>query len=204
MSRIALVVEGQGDVEAAPVLCHRILRDLIGTSDWFFNRQPVRRPRSTLVDERSPSPRRTAHPSGLEKALAIAHASAADAILLLCDADDDCPATFGPSCPTLFRRGDRTVPVRSVMACREFESWFLWTPSGNRKAHSNPERHPRGAKEALRNRDGAYSPRVDQVELARSLDLRYVWARSDSFDKLVRSLAELVDAPAPHRPPTDG
>jgi hypothetical protein len=44
-------------------------------------------------------------------------------ILVVADADDDCPATLGPTLLGRARRTDRAVAV--VLAKRELESWFI-------------------------------------------------------------------------------
>lgn len=200
MGQLAVIVEGHGDDAAAPVLCARILHSVLKVSGWFVQRNAVRQPRSRLVDERTPSPKRPVNIQGLNKALAIAHARPADAALVLCDADDDCPASFGRSCPPAFERAGRTMRVGAVMASREFESWLLWSMERARSVHPNPEKHPRDAKRAVRDLAGRYRPRADQADLVRSVDLRHVWAMSDSFDKLVRTLADLVQVGCSGRP----
>lgn len=202
MRQIAVVVEGHGDAEAAPVLCRRILLEVLNARDWTVQREGIRQPRSQLVDESVPSPARPAHASGLERALAIALARPVppDAVLILCDADDDCPAAFGRTCPCECRRRDLTIAVRGVMACREFESWFLWQRRPARDTTWDPECSPRDAKGELRSRLSGYTVRIDQVELVRLLKLRSVWSRSDSFDKLVRSIADLIGRKPPTRP----
>lgn len=63
----------------------------------------------------------------LEKAVHLAARKVAPErrILILMDADDDCPATLAPALLERARaaRGDLAVGV--VFATREFESWFV-------------------------------------------------------------------------------
>lgn len=187
------VVEGHGEVAAAPVLIGRILRELlgIGPGEWVVNRDPVRVSRALFKQA-----------SSLQRYLVLAsRRPRVGGVLVLCDADDACPARWSAvqarSVP-----GAETVAVRSVMACREYESWVLWGYDPEVRARVkalDPEVSPRDAKGALARLRPGYTPSAGQVAVTRELDLRAVWARSDSFDKLVRSVAELVGTEAPAR-----
>lgn len=197
MRRLVCVVEGHGDAAAVPVLCHRVLREILERSDWYVDEQPVRTPRSQLVS------RGAGVGEGLERAILLACARDPSAVLVLCDADDDCPAHWGPAVRSLVTRRRDLASARAVMASREFESWFLHGRTQvelDRQKITDPEQLPRDAKKALRRFEPSYSPSTDQQRLVRSLDLRRVWRRSDSFDKLVRSLAELTGSNVPRRP----
>jgi hypothetical protein len=123
------------------------------------------------------------------------------AIIVLVDADDDCPALLGPE---LLKRARRTRPDRKtgvVLAKHEFETWFIAAAeslAGNRSLPQglvpppDPE-HIRGAKEWLGKRMGqrGYSETLDQPALASIMDIDAARA-CDSFDKLVREFALLV------------
>lgn len=201
--RLVCVVEGHGEVQAAPELVARVLVQLLGVSpqDWAVDRDPIRVPRGDLVDRAAPSPRRTPHPRA-ERALHLAATRRPGGVLVLCDADDDCPAAWGGP----FRRMTPTrpaVPVRAVMACREFESWVLWgypVDDRRRVRALDPEVAPRDAKGALQRLRPGYKPSVHQREVVQTLPLPAVWAASDSFDKLVRSVSDLVGVRPPPRP----
>ena len=202
-NRIVCIVEGHGENLAAPVLCSRVLRGLLAVEGWYVERDAIRWSRSKIVDESVASPRRPAHTRELSRALALAAARSPKGVLLLCDADDDCPASFGRPMPTSVPAGRLAIPVRGVMASREYESWLLWArPDAEReKARAaDPERAPRDAKKALAALVPGYSPTSHQELLTRAADLGAIWARSDSFDKLVRSIATLVGAAPPKRP----
>jgi len=112
---IACIVEGHGEVQALPVLLRRIVAEIDpGTNLWMP--PPYRINRSKL-----------ARPGMLEDVVQTQgdRVKGAGGVLVLVDADKDCPADLGPS---LLRRAqasrsDRKVAV--VLANREFEAWFL-------------------------------------------------------------------------------
>jgi hypothetical protein len=198
MKRLVCVVEGRGDVEAVPALCHRIWEHL-GVIDWFADSQPVRIPRSRLVNERQPSPHRTAAREGLEKAVELARRRPADAVLVVCDQDDDCAATWGPDAREIVRS---MVAGTAVMAAREYESWLLLGFDAEMLARHgirSPERK-RDAKNLLRKIIPHYKPSVHQKSLTASTDIQRIWSLSDSFDSLVRGLAALSGIRCPDRP----
>ncbi len=178
-----------------PILCHRIIRNVLG-GNWYVDEDPVRMPRSKLVDVQS-------QPSiGVEKALRLALTREPDAVLVICDQDDDCPATWGPAMarPLGLMQG---TPHAGVMACREFESWLLHARSDAELRQLkllDPERGPRDAKKQLARLVSGYAPTTHQKNEVRAIDLERVWARSASFDKLIRTLATLTGRRVPRRP----
>lgn len=181
------IVEGHGEIESVPLLIRRILEPS------FSNvLVPVRRPRSSLV-----------RPGELERAVELAARRSTGAILVLIDADDDCPATLGPDLTLRAQqaRSDRLVSV--VLANREFESWLIAGVNALRGSYGLPtdlETPPnvemiRGAKEWLTDHmegSRAYSETVDQVSLTARFDMEA--ARSlDSFDKFCREVNRLYE-----------
>jgi hypothetical protein len=192
---VATVVEGEGEVTAVPVVLRRLAQETLGHWTARFP-QPHRYNRNVLVA-----------PGGIERivGLVAVRTPDADAILVLLDADDDCPATLAPSLLARARaaRPDRHLAV--VLANREFEAWFLAAaPSlaGIRglapdlKAHPDPE-NPRGCKEWLTHQriDGQrYRPAADQSALAAAFDLTLARQNSPSFDKFCRDLERLLTA----------
>lgn len=123
-------------------------------------------------------------------------------ILILLDADDDCPATLGLE---LLRRAeavrqDRRISV--VLAKAEFETWFLASAksiAGHRgidTAAISP-RDPEAIRDAKRwltkqmQGSRAYRPRSDQPALTSIFDFDSA-RTSPSFDKLWRDVHELL------------
>lgn len=196
--RLVCIVEGKGDVQAIPNLCSRLLVHL-SAHQWFVDKEPVRRPRSQLVDERVKSPRRPCLEEGVHKALEMAAARRPDAILVTCDADDDCPKVWAESVASL---SGLSRPTAAVMAVREFEAWLLWsrTDADLKKVKVTDPDRVRDAKGTLEGLVTGYKPTTHQLELTRQIDLQRLRHRSKSFDKLVRTLGSLCGVPVPPRP----
>jgi Domain of unknown function (DUF4276) len=195
--RMVCVVEGKGEVEAIPNLCTRILIAL-GVWDWSVDSEPIRQPRSCLVDGRVKSPMRPARDELFDRAVQLALRSRrADGVLVLCDSDDDCPAAWGPSA---LARLAVVCRGAAVMAQREYETWILHGLEQAADLDPKLVEGRRDAKGLLRRYYPGYRPSLHQLAVTRELDIERCWARSDSFDKLVRSIAALTGAPMPKRP----
>ncbi|MET8948575.1 DUF4276 family protein [Streptomyces sp. NPDC004542] len=191
---IASVVEGEGEISALPVLLRRLMYE---AEIWDADIQPP-----FLVDRG-----RLVRPGGLEAAVeAQARRVPADhpgGILVVIDADDDCPASLGPS---LLARAEAARPDRRtavVLANREFEAWFLASaPSLGGRAGLTEDLEVPPNSETLRDckgwlthhrRDGVrYRPRVDQAALTQDMDLALARVNSPSFEKFCRDITYLV------------
>jgi hypothetical protein len=191
--RVGIVVEGHGEVEAAPILVRRVLEREDPASQVITPR-PVRVGRNKVVK-----------PHELERAVSLAYASTEGegGVVVLIDADDDCPATLGPSLLLRARSAARGLfPVGVVVAAMECESWFISVAEsiagrrGLRPDIATPPNHAtiRDAKrwlsEHMVNPKGRYSETLDQPALAAVMDLDNARDRSDSFDKFCRVLEE--------------
>ena len=115
VSRIVTVVEGHGEVEAVPILIRRIA-EIVAPGIVIDLPRPIRVKRQRLLKA-----------GELERAIELAarQAGADGGILILLDADRDCPAELGPIILTraTAARGDRAIRV--VLAKVEYEAWFL-------------------------------------------------------------------------------
>ena len=189
---VGCIVEGRGEVQAVPELLRRVQRELAPGLDLRIQ-QPWRIGRYKLVKagELEDAVERLARQLPTPRA-----------VLVLVDADDDCPAELGPQLVARARQARSDVPTAVVLAKREFEAWFLAaieSVSGRRglaqtlKAASDPE-SIRDAKGALtRNMAGSqsYSPTRDQPALTAVFDMQLARRRSDSFDKFWREIKRL-------------
>lgn len=117
---IVPIVEGQGEVTAVPVLIRRWLK--FRRFSNFELAGPVRasgKGSLTVVHKEGDG-------RGVEYFVRIAGYRRPDAILVLLDADKDCPAILGPS---LLARARSVVaadfPIGVVVANPEYEAWFL-------------------------------------------------------------------------------
>ena len=194
MRVVAPIVEGDGEVAALPILLRRI-------GAWLSPEVPttiaqpirVRRDRFLNRDE------------DFHRHLLLAAAKSGEGgwILVVLDADDDCPAKLGPQ---VLERARAIVPHRSVsvvLANREYEAWFL---AAARSLHGqrgftldcpprfDPER-PRDAKGWLANRMamGKYREMTDQPAFSANMDLQQAFDLSRSFRKLCSEWSKHAD-----------
>lgn len=200
------IVEGDGEVSAVPVLLRRLCHD--EAQAWSVRiARPHQRPRSELVKQNT-----------LQEAVRVAGlARDLIGILVLFDADDDCPAKLAHKIGRWAHDVADGRPCPIVMANREYEAWFLAgieSLRGRRgirgDAASFPEPEgPRDAKGRLKRRmerGASYSPTLDQTALTARLDLASAYRGCRSFRKLVSAvgtLLQVADARPPVWPPAD-
>lgn len=193
MLRFACIVEGQGDAEAVPGLVRRIAWSV--SPEIELHIETFRFPRNQLL-----------RPGVLESKieLVVRRIGRQGAILVILDADDDCPAQLGPELLERARRARPDVALSVVLAMREFEAWFLAAAESLRGWRELPETlEPppdpeaiRGAKEWLANKLRAggesYSETTDQQALVWVFDLELARERSASFAKCWREIRWLL------------
>ena len=189
MTKIAAIVEGDGEVEAVRVLIRRIGAEVSPLVLPEILR-PIRVRRQRVVKD-----------GELERYVALAAARAGDGgrIVILLDANGDCPAEFAPIILQRARAVRPDLRVEVVLAKSEYEAWFLAaieSIAGTRGIHpdasapADPE-SIRGAKEWLRKR-GSYRPTADQAALTARFDMVLARERSPSFDKMWRATTALL------------
>ena len=183
------IVEGYGDVEAFRVLLRR-LQNLTGAYAVKILR-PIRAPRSQLVQ-------RDAFARRLQLASRV---PGCRGIVVLLDADDDCPADLGPRLRAWADDIVGHIPCSVVLARREYESWFLGGIEALRGVRGlRPDAAYEGDPEAVRDAKGAlgdrmgggYLPSVDQAALSDRFDLACAYRRCRSFRKLVADFGRLI------------
>ena len=190
--KIQPIVEGHGEVSAVPILLRRLRCE---ARAWGVEiAKPHRRSRSELVNQET-----------LQNAIRVAALTEDCAgILVIFDADDDCPMELAPDLDGWARAVAGAVPCPVVMANREYEAWFLASieslrgQSGVREdAKSFPEPEgPRNAKDRLKRQmlRKRYSPATDQATLTAQFDLASAWRGCRSFRKLVSAVGTLFRA----------
>ncbi|MGO8816051.1 MAG: DUF4276 family protein [Terriglobia bacterium] len=184
------IVEGYGEVAAVPVLLRRIATRL-----KVYDAQvgkPIRCQRSKMVK-----------PGELERAIELAtlKGGAEGRVLLLIDAEADCPAKLGPELLARAKTTRADVEIGVVLAKREFEAWFLGSLESLRVGNGIPlaeglRREPEdipGAKEHLRELLGIpYSEVIDQPAMTDRFDMDAARDRCPSFDKCWRTVQSLL------------
>ena len=194
MRRIAAIVEGHGEVEAVPILLRRIARSVSPNIVVDIPR-PIRVGRYKIV-----------RVGEVERAVELAarRAGMNGGILIVLDAEDDCPAEMGPK---ILARAETARPDRSVkvvFAKAEYEAWFLAAAGSiagqcGMSDSTVPPREPetiRDAKGWLSQRMPAgqsYRPTRHQPALTAVFDLDSARA-APSFDKLWRDVSALLSA----------
>ena len=176
---IVPIVEGRGEMEAAPVLLRRILYE--------------RRDRYDV----SVLPPKNANGKGrLVRRFEdfLGYAAITDgcaAILVLLDSDDDCPKELGIEMASRARAAAVNIPTVVVCAKREYESWFL---ASDEDFQGDAEEYS-GAKQWLNRRVAAgltYKETKDQVRFSARMDIDAAFEASRSFRRLCNAVDELV------------
>src|SRR5437763_859272 len=111
----AFVIEGQGEVAAIPLLIRRICNETFGVFALRTAR-PVRITKSRLV-----------RPGEFERAIKLAQSTNQPhgPVLVVLDADEDCPATLGPSLKLRALACAQPQDISIIIPKYEFETWFL-------------------------------------------------------------------------------
>jgi hypothetical protein len=177
---IVPIVEGHAEIGSIPILLRRL-----GITEVA---RPFRVKRNKIVKA-----------GELERAVAqaVRDRENASAVLVILDADDDCPAVLGP---LLHARctASTHLPSSVVLAKRELEAWFLGGIESLRgKRGISPDatwdrdpEEPRGAKQRVEEMmlGRSYLDTDDQPALMARLDISAARARCPSLDKLLRDL----------------
>lgn len=189
MLRIATIVEGHGEVEAVPILLRRIVQEIC-PGQLVAHLRPIRVKRQQIVKE-----------GELERAvnLAALRSGRDGCILILLDANGDCPRDLAPKLlqRACNARSDRIVKV--VLAKMEYEAWFLAAVGSLAGSHgiASSARKP-SEPESIRDAKGwlsscmppgwAYRATLHQPAFSRIIDLDCARQFSPSFAKLCRDI----------------
>jgi hypothetical protein len=189
MSKIVCIVEGDGEVASLPILLRRLALWRSSLS-WIEIERPIRVKRDRFLNREEEFNRYVS--------LAVNKSESDGWVLILLDADDDCPAELSGSIKT---RVERLFPQHNfsvVLANREYESWFIASiESLNGKRglkiaaaddlNADAENY-RDAKGWIRQRmkDNSYGPTTDQPAFTSLMELQSAHDRSRSFRKLCK------------------
>jgi len=185
--KLGLVVEGDGELDALPILVRRHLHENRKIFDIEVAKPKNSKGRGNLEA-----------PGGVERY--GQHAALPDdvsGVLVLCDSDNDKVCEFGP---TMHERAAGAVPGKPViatLAVTEFENWIVASAETIEGAVpvDVPDFEAIGAEGIIRTwrYPRAYVKPLHQPGYAQQIDFQLVAGRCPSFDRLVRCLDELVD-----------
>ncbi len=197
MPTIVPVVEGDGEVAAFPGLLSQILLEKHNRPDVV-----VARGKRGVVNAKG----RPNLEKKLEKFLQHAQNKPdCDAILVLLDADNDCPVTLGQQLSQRCEQIGTKCPVQVVCARRSYESWFLaslesikgksiipHTAVLSDDAEGLPD--PKRWLNDQRPPGQAYKETSHQAALSSFIDLDPAQKNSRSFRRLCHALEQLLTA----------
>jgi hypothetical protein len=187
------IVEGHGEVPAVPVLIRRLAE--LMSIPFVEVGAPFRSKRSQLTQK-----------DGLQTVIGRAREEpGCAAILILFDADDDCPKEQAPMLLQWANEAAAPLPCAVVMATKEYEAWFLSSLEVLLQARginpANPyDKDPeakRDAKSELENRFGRdfnYIEKKDQPAFTALTDWELVHQRCRSFRKMSKETRRLFVA----------
>jgi uncharacterized protein DUF4276 len=184
--RLSLVVEGDGDQGALPVVLRRYVHSR-GIFDVEIAK-PINakgRPKLLRVGE-------------LERFVILASRQpSVVAVLVLCDADDDPACQLGPEITQRCVKAVTHLPVRACLAVREFENWFLASPetlAGEHEYTLLDDYETVAAEHRIAPWCAPlkYVKPIKQPALAASMDINLVAQRCPSFARLLRCVDELL------------
>jgi len=195
MKSIGLVVEGDGDVKAAPVFVRRIATELLGV-EMPRVELPMRLPKTKLL-----------RAGEIERAIELLakRIDRTGGILVLVDADMDDPVLLADQIRGRARSARPDLRIEVAVAHHEFEAWLIagfdslpaefasGAPLPD-LAQCESKRDAKGWLETLMGRK--YSETVDQALLSRRVNLTAVLSRSPSFRRLVNAVESLLQPSA--------
>lgn len=195
MFTIVPVVEGDGDAAAFPELLVRILHEKYNRYDVF-----VAQGKTKVVKANGKQ--------NLEKKLDrfLRHAQnkpECGAILILVDADINCPVTLAKQLSQRCDQIGTTCPVQIVCAHRSYETWFLASLNTIKGLHGIPNTadlsddpeavgNPKQWLSDQMPSGQAYKETIHQVSLSRVIDLDLAQQNSRSFRRLCHALELLL------------
>lgn len=195
MPKIVPIVEGDGELDAIPVLLRRILHENFQVFDWEIGKPKkahslpaFRRRLSDFIRYSQIEPDAT-------------H------ILIVMDLDDGCPREELLSLVEEIRQTSPQIPVLVVLAHREYEAWFLASLPSLVEQNCLPANCVfdgevegiRGVKEWLTHqmpRGITYKETSHQASWSAQMDIGMAQGRSRSFRRLVHAVEEILTRPA--------
>ena len=205
--RVAVIVEGDGEVQAIRTLLWRIWTELLDGEYLEIPSPPGRVSRSKLIPYNRPI-----NKSELQRAISLAAAKLrvgnpdeSAMILVLLDSDLAPPCQLTPELLRVACENQKNIDIARVLAHKEYETWFVAAAESLRKyldfdtLPTNPEKSKSGKKWIEDHfRGSKYSETVDQPSMSATMDLGVCRQNSTSFDKLCRELEKRLPKKVPH------
>jgi hypothetical protein len=191
MKFLAPIVEGHGEVEAVPILLHRIASAVEPNNPIRVNR-PIRVKAGSFLNDAG----------YFEKYVTLASGKAAQengSVLMILDCEDQCPAHLGPRLLAQAQAVRLDANYFVVLASREYESWFLAAAASLSGINGLPNQlvSPANAEEIRdakgwlgKQMTGRYDPITHQSEFTREFDLEQACA-NHSFARLYRFVSTI-------------
>jgi hypothetical protein len=186
MKQIVPIVEGDGEVDAFPVLLRRLAAWM--TPEKLVNiAYPIRVRRDRFLNKQEEFSR--------QLLLAASKCAGNGWIIILLDADDDCPVSKAAE---IFQKAQILIPhqpLSVILANREYEAWFIAAAdslNGQRGFNAGLDYADdpdavRGAKEWMSRHlppGRKYYEKADQPAFSQRMDLELACRGSRSFRKL--------------------
>ena len=184
MTTVSSIVEGHGEVAAMPVLLRRLATHFSPQTPVSILK-PTRVPRDKFLNRDNEFARYLK--------LAASECGADGWIMLLLDADDDCPVTCSHA---ILQKAKEIISCRIsvIMANREYEAWFVASASSlHGKRGFTLTDAPPSDPEAIHNAKGwiadrmlnrGYGETTDQPAFSAAIDIDMAQQNSRSFRKL--------------------
>jgi len=195
--RLGAIVEGHGEVKALPILIHRV------ASQWDASQTVVVSP--VIRAPASRLRKQGALECEIENLSRRLGGSGGILIVLDCDWEGGCPKFDAPPWLGRARMARPDIPLGLVLACKEYEAWFIAAAESLRghcgiSALITPPADPEAIRDAKgwlsihmpRNRP--YSETDDQPGLTRVFDIQLGRRRASSLDKCCREVVGLLEA----------
>ena len=200
MPKIVPIVEGEGDVKAVPILLRRVLHNVLQQYGWDVAHPKKAHSLSALRKK-------------LDKYLLYAAIEKdAQAILILLDLDDGCPAVEARQLANDIRALSPKLPVAIVLAHCEYEAWFLASVDTIAQGEKGQQYHfspaflqkptPPSNIESIRDAKGwlsrhmtpgyRYKETLHQPSMTVLIDLNLATHRSRSLRRLLHAVELLV------------
>ncbi|OFZ81997.1 MAG: hypothetical protein A2583_01275 [Bdellovibrionales bacterium RIFOXYD1_FULL_53_11] len=191
--KFACIVEGHGEVSALPVLIRRMINERNLSFDFEIP-TPFRLPRGRFTKKED-----------FRRAVDFSSRKIAGsgAIIVLLDADDDCPVDLKNMLFGFIAEMNKNISVKIIIAKREFETWFVAAArSLAGKRGLSDVLDPPSQSEDIRDAKGwlgrkmiqgcTYSETVDQPAFAGVFDMAEARRNSKSFNKFFQDICSLL------------